>query len=225
MSILVIGRSHTACVKKAADKAGDRHVRVININRDGEPDPADLQRDHEAHPPVVLGLSFDGNMHNVLCLGEHPQPFTIAGAGGPEGGRTSIPHAVMRDLFRMRIEGRMTEFVTRYRTCFPEARLVVILPPPPLADLSRIETLSDVLAARVAGGFAPAEIRLAAYECQLEIYRDVAREAGVGCLEPPPAARDDSGLLAPDYTSKDPTHGNEAYGALVLSQLEECMNG
>ena len=223
-SIVVIGKSHTACIKAAALRTADPLVKVINLNREDDVCPAELAKAHGRDRPLLVALSFQGNTHNILCLGEHPQKMTIGGVQVDEAERTSIPHSVFRDVLKLIIEDRMVEFLEEYRTAFAGAEIVMILPPPPLAKVVQHGGIAPVLADALKQGVMPMHVRRTAYECQTELYREIAANQGIICLEPPPQALDEDGMLGHQYGSNDPTHANEVYGALVLAQLKELTH-
>lgn len=223
-SIVVIGKSHTACIEAAALRTADPSVKVINLHREDDVCPAELAKEHGTDRPLLLALSFQGNTHNILCLSEHPQKMTIGGVQVDEEERASIPHSVFHDVLKLNIEGRMVKFLEEYKTTFAGASLVVILPPPPLAKVGRERGNSKVLAEVLKQGVMPMQIRRTAYECQTELYREISANQGIMCLEPPSQALDEDGMLGHQYGSNDPTHANEVYGALVLAQLKELTH-
>lgn len=223
-AILMIGKSHTNCVRVAASMAHDENVRVINLNRDPELRLKDLAQKYSSRKPLLLALSFNGNLHNVLCLGEHPIRYSIGGIQCEDAGRQSIPHALFLDFLRAKITAPLREFIKKHEQAFAHARTALVSPPPPLSELDKVDSFPPVLTEKIENGFTPPEIRLEAYRCQQTIYREVAEEVGVAYIEPPVAALSLNGLLKSDYSSQDPTHANAAYGELVILQLKEHLN-
>jgi hypothetical protein len=64
------------------------------------------------------------------------------------------------------------------------------------------------------------ELRRAVYGVQVENTARLARSLGADVIAAPPGAVTADGFLAPAFCAHgDPTHGNTAYGRLVLDQI------
>ena len=74
-------------------------------------------------------------------------------------------------------------------------------------------------------GISPPAIRRKLHELHSDIARQAYAAMNIGFLGVPSACMDADGYLLPPYWSKDPTHGNAKYGALVIQQILEQSRG
>lgn len=230
---LILGTSHVRAI--AAALTPDEALQVQSVNLRDAPTAFDQKgnrfRGVEGiwpDPDLVL-LTLAGNFHNIFCLMENSARFRL---GEPSFG--SIPEAapdrpfVPRDLLRAHFDQRLDRVWAMQRAvhaAFPAARFALLSAPPPVIALPELTE-----AERAAGGqkvmfqflafdAAPAPLRLAIWGLQQELCREQAALLGADFIEPPAAALDPQGFLAAGYWTDDPTHGNAAYGRLVLEQI------
>ena len=71
-------------------------------------------------------------------------------------------------------------------------------------------------------GLMPLSIRLKYYGLYVELLKRDLAPLRIECLDAPPASFDEQGALLEPLTLAS-THGNEAYGALVLQQLRALV--
>ncbi|WP_343116081.1 hypothetical protein [Ostreiculturibacter nitratireducens] len=225
-SILVVGMSHVEAIDRALDDADRRQIRVLALNRepgifDVKANRLDLSAITGCCPKVVC-LSLGGNFHNIFGLLELPQPIRI---GDPTLGsvpappkRLFVPHDLMRLHFERRID-RLLSHAEAIHEHFCEARFFYLCAPPPIADETHLARHPGVFRSRLHMGFAPHDLRVALHRLQRDIYAARAARNGAVFLDPPMQACDAGGFLGRDYWANDPTHGNAAYGRLVVDQI------
>jgi hypothetical protein len=129
-----------------------------------------------------------------------------------------IPEAMLRE----RLAPSFTELHVLLSRLDPK-RVFVGLPPPPARELRRVrqlltkETFFADLAQRYDIDIATVPLTSRALLLKLahlvgDILIEVAAEAGVEAVRPPPQVLDCAGFLLPEYVG-DLTHANSAYGA------------
>lgn len=224
MSLMFFGRSHLTCMDEAyvSRAAGDLpDCRFFYLHdfaesrRQRPPDPMQsmegskvvnnyrLSRIEEiiaAGAPTMLCLSIHGNEHfttSVLNLGLSP------------------------DDIRSRVEKKVKFFSFPWLEFFSKLHpRVILIPPPPPVESAHILAHPDKMRGKVLErGVSPPELRLAAWKHQYECLRTRAAELGIDFFELPQVIRSDNGLLRPQFTSDDPSHGNEQLGALLLEGI------
>lgn len=174
--------------------------------------------------PDVICLCLEGNRHNVLGLVENPSPFSIgheeAGCVPPMGGeRHFIPYRVLWDIYDT---PRLRALTPNIFSLFPTAKRICLSPPPPVGDWKRIR-LGPWMNALKDRDPTPKELKLHLYRVQCEVLRDMAEKVGASFIEPDESLLDD-GFLSIDYCA-DVTHGNVAYGEVMLKRVMDKAAG
>jgi hypothetical protein len=209
---------------------GNSHTGAINSWLNHNPDPQFIVWNEKTTPfhepefewpvvnPDMLCLSIRGNEHNVFSLFEHPSPYDVGGNVQDDKMRVAIPSAVFEDVLLKKLSGitPMTEGIVKR---FPDTRMAIICPPPPIEDFEKVVYFPEVLKEKLHLGRSPLSLRLAAYKVQARYYEDLAKKFGMEFLPPPTEAIAESGLLASRYSGGDPTHANRYYGGLVVDQI------
>lgn len=211
--------SHVHALRRALTDDERRQFRVEDLNQGFPGITPFALRDWLARFRIgrvdVLCLSLGGNFHNQIGLFNHPQPFRLT----PEGGDGQfVSDAMMAQLFAV-THAQFLDLGRRFAALFPARRRIVIAPPPPLGDAAHVQKHPGKLRPLMQHGVAPDGHRLALYAHQCAVYRDHAAKLEALYLPAPEAAMDARGFLKPDYFNTDPTHGNAAYGRLVLDQI------
>lgn len=212
-NILIIGHSHINCIKAAAQ--GVQNVAFINMRVDN----FDTKNIMHSRPDFV-GLSIRGNAHNVLTLFENPVRFTSGGLQLDKKERVSIPTAQLRAVLYSGLHW-IKDNTLRMHARFPDARFAYICPPPPIFATDNVINIPEIFEDVAKNGYAPDELRIFVYNMQTEYYEALADETGAVFIRPPAKALTDDGMLALQYCSHDPTHGNKKYGQMVLQQVME----
>ena len=219
-NILVVGMSHVGALIRARTERPRPGLHLVNLRHDH----SEIARDANARKAMidqfgkvdVLVLLLDGNFHNVLSLLNDPDPFFMVPA--PPNGQF-----VPQDMMQAHIDARYQRTLVVGQTIagmFPARLRIVLDPPPPGGDAAHIATYPGVFAKKIQIGVSPDALRLATYRLQSAVYRAHARELDAVFLSSPAEACNDSGMLAKQYWNTDPTHGNAAYGQLVLDAIE-----
>lgn len=174
-------------------------------------------------PPEGLLLSFlGGNEHSVLSLLNPAAPFDFVWPAGSDApllpGHQPVSAAVVEAQLLGAIQQTLAQ-LTMIRARHPALRVVHVAPPPPQANEARMRDTPEVFGDLIARhGLMPLSIRLKYYGLYVELFRRHLAPLGIECLGPPPESLDEHGALR-DALTLGCTHGNEAYGALVLQQL------
>lgn len=216
------------CIEAAIQVRPDmENVRTINLRSVTEPGMkvADVVGKvvefAEGFEPQAVCLTIGGNLHNMLGIIENPIPFSVGAAekgSVPEGvnDRLFIPSAVMDDVFKTQFDSRrMAEL---YRA-FPGALRLYLNSPPPIPDFDHIRKYPGIFRDKIFMGPAPNDLRMKLYQMQSKAIRALTDAQGAIFVDPAPELLDAGGFLRSDYFNTDPTHGNIAYGQVMLDEL------
>ena len=230
---LILGMSHVWALSDARTAAEMGTVQTVNLldhpkafDRKGS---RFLAAEGLAEAPDLVCLTLAGNFHNIFCLMENAAKFRL---GDPLLG--TVPDAapdrpfVPRDLLRAHFDQRLEPVWTMQRAVharFPATRFAHLSAPPPvialpaLTEAEQAEGGGKAKFRFLAFDAAPAPLRLRIWGLQQELCRQQAALLGADFVEPPTATLDAEGFLAAGFWTDDPTHGNAAYGRLVLDQI------
>jgi len=248
MSLLVVGQSHVAAVRAAAKTHREAfpdqpRTRVIHtIEAAYAPEFANLHGgDYGAatfgpalrsaiedqiarHSPRVASV-VGGNVHNVLALMRHPRPydFLLPNDEGPplDEHAELIPEA----LVRATLTARLAPDFARLRALaeIGGAFFHVESPPPVRAEAFIVARAEANFRDRAAGNLVAAGpgLRWRMWRLASRLMQAAVEQYGGRYLLAPAAARDADNFLNLDFAA-DPTHGNEAYGELVIRAIEDA---
>jgi len=225
--ILVVGMSHVGAIARALTAEQKKRFTLVNLNADDgvmERENRRVNFDARNWPePTTVCLTISGNFHHIFGLFEQPEPFRLgdaeAGSVPADPGRRFVPYDLLYAYFETRLKA-VLGYEEQFHARFPGARFIHLCTPPPIADEAFLrENPGQYFAKHMHRGFAPPDMRLRLYRIQSDIYAGFARKLGATFLRPDPAALDANGFLARDYWNIDPTHGNTAYGRLVVGQI------
>lgn len=226
--ILVIGNSHTTAVAAAARAGEERTIEVVNLNISdrevGHSKLVDAEMVKAGRRRAIFSM-FGGSEHLVLGLIELPQPFDLMTPTNAaiDPARTMITFSQMCAVLDTRISTARLNWA-RIRAAF-DGPVWHIAPPPPFRALIGDPTLPAIFHEKLAMGVAPAGVRQRLHEAQLSVLRSATAAYRIKLVEPPRAVADEEGFLLERYWSREPTHANMAYGALVLDQIKELVDG
>jgi hypothetical protein len=114
--------------------------------------------------------------------------------------------------------------VATLQSRLPSARVVHVLPPPPLEHLDRLPPADGPLGALSARyGFARAKLRLKWHFAYCAYAEAALHQRGVQVLGPPDRARTPEGFLREDL-GEGHVHANGVYGAMLWDDLNELLN-
>ncbi|MCQ0969599.1 hypothetical protein MLD63_04035 [Paracoccus sp. TK19116] len=234
LRVLVVGHSHIECLRAAADARPEpSQVSFLNLRQlQATVDtpkglPAAIASEIARVAPDALCLCLAGNVHNLIGLIENPVPFAIgavdAGAIPPSPTkRHFIPSAMMRE----QIESSMSaNLVAKIFSMRPDSTKMILEPPPPISDFEHVRRFPGAFKDKLEMGPAPRELRLALYRMQSDILRELAERETATFVAVDPESVDGDGFLRPAYFSRDPTHGNAAYGDIMLSKIIRLTEG
>jgi len=228
-SFLMIGHSHSMCIQAAAKAQSNlTNVCVINLGKITElgmkvTDIAEAAKaEVQDLTPGAVCLSIKGNEHNVLGILENPVPFSIgekAHGTAPRisQGRHFIPFSLMEDHFST--YGSNLRLIKLLYELFPVATRIYLNPPPPIADFEHIVRNPGIFCDKISLGSSPKELKMQLYRIQTKVLSRIALESNAIFVEPEPELLDAEGFLASPYYNTDPTHGNSAYGKIMLNKM------
>lgn len=173
--------------------------------------------------PDVLLLSMMGNEFNSIGMLKHPTQFDFS---WPSHDLPSDENATQLtfDLFRAEIDYMARQNAILLAEVFAEvdvSQKYLLCPPPPIDDEEHIMKYPGAFGRQVKKfGLSSAEFRMKIWLIYVDVLEKHSKRLGFTFLDSPFDARD-KGYLAKPYRNDDPTHGNPAYGELVLNLLEK----
>jgi len=248
MNLLVVGQSHVAAIRAAAkthreafpDEPRTRVIHTIEpayapefVNvaggdygaaTFGPALRAAIEDQIARHSPRVTSV-VGGNVHNVLALMRHPRPydFRLSDEEGPplDEDAELIPEALMRATLTARLAPDFARLRALREIAGPFFHLES---PPPVREeayiAARAETLFRDRAAREIVAAGPG-LRWRIWRLASRLMQSAVEQLGGRYLSAPALARDSDGFLNLDFAA-DPTHGNEAYGELLIRAIEDA---
>ena len=198
------------------------------VEAEGEPRQInDLIGRHMRHkavtrPADAMVALFFGNEVNAMAMLRHRPPFDfhMPGDAGPLDPEASIvPYGALRDMIGFRIQDRVKPFITEARARY-DGPILIAPPPPPIPDENHILAnpggFREMAEKR---GISPAPLRRKLWQLYCDVLREHAESAGAKLLPLPERAFDESGYFRKDFWHWDPTHGNFAYGELMIRHI------
>jgi hypothetical protein len=233
--IVFVGDSHTYAIQhalKARVREGDPEAYVYSRVRNGT-EYGDLSPEAidslvaSLRPDDLLVSTCGGSQHVILSLIQHQVAFDFmmpGEAGEPRPDVTWIPYRQLKAQMASFVadkEGKKLERLRRAAKC----RFVHLQPPPPKPDSEQLRNLAAPGALFRRNGIAergvsPASLRMKFWKLQVQVLSEIAHDLKFGLVPPPPESLDAGGFLRGDYSATDATHGNAAYGELVIRQMQ-----
>ncbi|MBV9784692.1 MAG: hypothetical protein JO264_12840 [Acidisphaera sp.] len=226
-SPVLIGHSHSILIFAAARQAGFRLRGTPFAEGPQPPFDADITA---FHPEVARLLNcatvfsaVGRSVHDILSLVQHPRSFDFMVPWRPElradPSAQFIPFQVIRDLLKHHMEQDFK--ILALADSLAGGRLIHIISQPPLEDNELLATMPP-WPMREGETFSPAPLRLKFYLVYSSLLEEWCTRRGIAVIHPPSQALTQGGFLRTSYYS-NATHGNVAYGQLVLSQMQECL--
>jgi len=242
--LLGFGHSHLVALMRArrarehAGRTGGRKAHFTRLNHpDFQPNfevvnrtrriiPALEQRLGDIirqHLPDAVICVLMGNEYNSMAMVRHPKPYDFA---WPERGFAAapgveeIPFAMMQAQLAMLAERNALLF---WRVIAQAADCPVYLlpPPPPIASEAHIRAHPGKFGEMAAKhGINPPQFRQKMWQLYCQVLRQAVAGSATRFVDLPGTVFD-GGYLAEPYWSPDPTHGNAAYGEILLAEIEE----
>jgi hypothetical protein len=167
-----------------------------------------------------------GNSHNHFGLLDSGNVWDFISPGEKRRiprGVNLISYSAVIDVLQNSVRSHLN-ILKVLATTFP-GRVIHIESPPQIGDNEYIAK-SRLRAADITGRKSFRRTRIASPDrrrrlwlLHSDIYRDACSKFGAGFISVPAESMDSDGFLLPEYWENS-THANEAYGALVLKQLE-----
>ena len=226
--LLVIGNSHIECLQSAIKKNPDiKHSQVFNLSqivKNGSTIKQivlEIVENVRDFNPDSVCVCLSGNEHNILGVLENPIPFSVGekskGSTSPSSKeRHFIPYALMEDYFDSQLQKPLLSLI--YQS-FPDTVRLYLNPPPPISDFSHIQKYPGVFRDKLELGSAPNDLKMQLYRIQSSALRKMAEKENAIFVDVEPGLLDSEGFLNSDYFNQDPTHGNAAYGKVMLERL------
>ena len=226
---VLIGHSHSECLFKAAAQAGEP---LAGYNFWTAPQPAFNEDRTQFHPEIAARLSrgtvfsaIGGGVHTTLGMVRHPRPFDFILPARPDlptdPDAQLVPYQALRD--------RLAHDLEEYHRIIALVKAVATGPvfhfeaPPPSEDSAKM--YPDIAWSFYEGTtdeISPPLLRYKIWRATMELTADFCARTGVTYIPHPPEVADDRGFLRPEFY-KDPTHTNEAYGDLILTQMRAVL--
>jgi len=247
-NLLVVGQSHVAAVRAAArthreafpDQPRTRVIHTIEpryapefVNVAGGDYAAAtfgpalraaIEDQIARHSPRVASV-VGGNVHNVLALMRHPRPydFRLSDEEGPPLDEDA--ELIPETLVRATLTARLAPDFARLRALSGIAGPFFHLEsPPPVRDEAFITARAEGLFRDRAEGEVIAAgpgLRWRMWRLTSRLMQSAVEQLGSRYLPAPALACNADGFLNLDFAA-DPTHGNEAYGELLIRAIEDA---
>lgn len=247
MKILVIGQSHTACVRAGANAhKGELSRKGVEIETvlvgearfkpwkervsSGGVDGFQLVntlRDEilskVANSDLIFSY-FGGNAHNILSLVDHPRPYDFVFSDERTlpliAGREVVPEQIV--VGALRTSGRAYEplwFLRAVLQLVP-GPIVHLESPAPVPSEEHIRKFAHVFREKIDQfGVAPALLRYKLWRLNSKLIRHECNALGVRYLPVPEGTIDANGYLVEAAWYRDPVHANQWYGQRVIEQV------
>lgn len=226
--MICIGGSHTNAIAAAAEDAGEG-VCVINL-RSFQTPFVQKHKSLQLHPDVTRAIGVHrgpafsivgGNRHNRLGLVRHPRPFDFVLPEQPDlpldPAAELIPYNAIKAALTLQSQSifqQLQALSDRYN-----GQLTQIESPPPATEAEIRERPGKAREQIGEHGAGYAMTRYRLWRLYSTIIRSFCDRLGVRFLTVPPESMDQHGFLLPHLT-KNATHGNRLYGAMVLARMK-----
>lgn len=240
LDLLVVGHSQAHAISKAAGQFAARHPDRLsyfainfmdepyrfpftNDGRKLHPNPVWVNevRNRISSPDTVVCLYIGGSEYWRMSLTPGPSPFDFVGPEADDD-QPLIGQCVPYDLVMRECRAAVNQignYAGVVRSVAP-VRLLQVLPPPPVRDLSALPPRAISHMAGFLNGYpvSPAHFRLKVWRACARAMQQVCADLGVECLAVPADAMDADGFLRTELIS-DALHGNARWGELLLDQI------
>lgn len=240
MAILVVGQSHLGAIQAAAKthrETWPEELRTRVIHTLAEPYRSEgrefgplaraaVEDQIARHQPRLVSM-LGGNAHNTMSLMRPLRPFDFILHGdedqGPpmEADSELVPEALVRAALEERLRPDFRRLEQLYEIAGP---FIHVESPPPLASDVFIRDRAEVYFRdsydREIEPGSPG-VRWRVWRLTSRILREKVEAMGCRFLLVPRTVLDEDGFLRIDLAA-DPTHGNEAYGELLIRAIEDA---
>jgi len=135
-------------------------------------------------------------------------------------GHQPVPYEVIRQRIEAALNPTLAS-LTLMRARLPNIKIFHVLPPPPLESAASILSSPEIFKDQLEYfNITPFSVRYKYFLTASKILKDYLEKYKIEILEPPAQAAEFNGGLKEEYRFAA-THANEAYGALVVRQIQE----
>lgn len=246
MNLLAIGASHFAAIQRAHETRVNwplgryglttiqvREKRFLPLTVAGKDGPEVNVELRSAISSALSGGSFrsvlcnvGGFEHTLLSLVNHPRrfDFILPSEEHLELSENAelLPYSAVIRVLR----AHRTPFLTihRYLRSITDLPIIQICPPPPIGNDQHIIAHPGIFGEKIKDlGLSPPVLRYKMWRSYLSILQRECTELGSQLIEPPSDAIEQGKYLSESYWGIDPTHGNTAYGELILRQIDQVV--
>lgn len=166
--------------------------------------------------------SIQGSQYNIFGLVKHQQPFDFYLSDEPglpiDEDAELLPLSLVTAVFKRDLRATFNilntiKKISRIKTYFLES-------PPPVPSEDHIRKHPSSFREKINNnGVSSAVFRYKLWRLQAKLVWEHCVNLDLDYIPTPKDAQDEQGFLREPYWNIDPTHGNTAYGALVVSQI------
>lgn len=221
--VLILGESHCTAISRAI--GDDLQDEFIGIDVRPGADASKINFDlFSGLSPDRVVLAFGGTEHNIVGLIESEPAFDFLWPPFDDfdEARCLVPASAIEELVAYRVQsGLRRAMLVRERFSSPAFALA---PPPPFKAVDEKTMLPKAFTGLLESGIAPSKLRRKLYALQCDVMAREYEALDITFIPAPPSSKDEDGYLLRKLWNRDPTHGNPAYGKLVLAHLREMLN-
>ncbi|KPF63742.1 hypothetical protein [Porphyrobacter sp. AAP60] len=220
--VLILGESHSTAISRAIDATHDDSLVSIDVRIGSDASKINFDL-FKLYNPNKLVLAFGGTEHNIIGMieGEPKFDFLWPPFEDFDTERTLVPAAVIEEVLRWRMQSGVIRAL-RVREHF-DCPAYVLAPPPPFLEIDGKTILPKAFSELFEAGIAPAPIRRKLYAMQCTLMKSIYKEHGIAFITAPPKTRDKDGFLHRKFWGRDPTHGNQHYGRILIQHLNDAL--
>ena len=225
-AVMAEGRAFRAISLKSTDGTGRAELGNVDwscvIDDPGDPDFRDTTKALFAASETPIFSFISGTKHLEFTLRRVSDPaepaFDFVLPEAPDlpldDHALIVPTDAMREVMRQGYRSRFRVLATLTAAATTP---VYQFAPPPLAP----DALIAKLAAKVGDADARASrlVRWKLWRLTVDVFRETAEQLGARFVDYPPDSVDADGFMRPELV-RDSSHGNEAFGALILEQIK-----
>lgn len=223
--ILCIGHSHMNAVMTFGASHADVDFMSCLEVVDGVVKDRDVRgfADVDAGSYQAVFLFIRGSRHIMLGMVNRPDgPFDFYLPEQPDLPRIPearlYPHGLLKQILARHMRHDLAE-IKALHAIFRQVPVYVVESPAP-SPQDHVARHPAGFAEQIAQlGISPASLRYKFWRMHSAVLRDLCDRLGMRWLPAPPESVDEAGMLRLALCRDDPTHGNSAYGKLVLQQL------
>lgn len=216
--VLILGESHSTAISRAIEITDNEALKSVDVRIDSDSTKVNFDLFNFYRPDKIV-LAFGGTEHNIIGLieGEPKFDFLSPSFDDFDMDRTLVPAAAIEEMLLWRMNSGLTRAL-RVRETF-DCPAYALAPPPPFLSIDSKTVLPSAYLALVEAGITPAQIRRKLYVMQCTLMKSLYEEHGIAFIEAPRKACDKDGFLLRKFWSRDPSHGNQHYGRILIQHL------